>query len=559
MSTSAAKPLITARPVPGVSRLLAGMRIRKKLIFLHTCFSLVLAGALALAMRPAVTEVVRQAEQHEATVVLDLLLGERRRLADRAGADGAAPEALVDTVRRIQAQLGSSVQIVAGDAATLDIDPQDAARARGARGASVAAGGKQASALGHDPTTGGEDAYLRVSVTLTGARDAVTNIYILLTLALLAVYGLVALALEMFVLPQHVYAPIRTLLEADSAVQAGRTTAELIPESDMPADEMGEIMRSRNASIAALRRHEHDLALALSRLEEVATDLKRKNHLLEMAQRNLVDADRLASLGMMSAGIAHELNTPLTVLKGLVERLNASFSDGRGSPTAGVSPPEAAMMLRVVQRLERLSESLLDFARARPHRAVDAEIAPLVDEAWTLVKLDRNAASVEFVNAVPPGLAAWCDPDRILQVLVNLLRNAVDATESGSTPSRIVAGGERIVRERRSWARVTVADSGPGLSPELLERLFQPFVTTKLDAHGTGLGLAVAFGIVREHGGLLLARNSAETAQSSSRGEGLGGAIFEMLLPQSSAPTDPNPVTDTSESTRSAQSGTIRP
>src|SRR6185295_16281744 len=150
------------------------------------------------------------------------------------------------------------------------------------------------------------------------------QLYALTAVALLAVYGLVAAALELFVLPQHVYDPISRMLEADAAVQEGATEDELIPETAIPADELGEIMRSRNRTIVALRRHESALAEALAELGRVAGDLKRKNHLLEMAQRNLADADRLASLGMMSAGIAHELNTPLAVVKGLAEKLNSA-------------------------------------------------------------------------------------------------------------------------------------------------------------------------------------------------------------------------------------------
>src|SRR5690606_34845771 len=164
---------------------------------------------------------------------------------------------------------------------------------------------------------------LIATARIDSARREVLQLYGLLVVSLLAVYGLIAVALELFVLPQHVYGPIRRLLEADRAVQEGRREKELIDERDIPADELGEIMRSRNHSIRSIRQHERDLAEALNKLETVATDLRRKNHLIENARRNLAESDRLASLGMMSAGIAHELNTPLTVLKGLVEKLNA--------------------------------------------------------------------------------------------------------------------------------------------------------------------------------------------------------------------------------------------
>jgi two-component system C4-dicarboxylate transport sensor histidine kinase DctB len=303
----------------------------------------------------------------------------------------------------------------------------------------------------------------------------------------------------------------------------------MVPIDAMPADELGEIMRSRNRSISALRRHEADLAAALQRIEEVATDLKRKNHLLETARQNLADADRLASLGIMSAGLAHELNTPLAVIKGLAEKLHADATTGESRRS--LSAVEAALMLRVVGRLERLSESLLDFARARPPRSRQTVIRPLVDEASTLVRLDREAAAATILNAVAEDLTAWCDGDRIVQVLVNLLRNAVDAARSRPSRARpaeqfrIEVTAAIAVRDGRRWVSITIADNGPGIDPEVLPRLFQPFATTRLDSRGTGLGLATSEGIVREHGGVLLAHNRVTPDGR------IAGAEFEIVLP----------------------------
>lgn len=493
--------------------LLAGMRIRKKLIFLHTVFSLVLAGILGLALRPAIREVVRQGELHGARVVLAMVLDD--------GVDEASIRAEGLTVLR-------------GTAAELGLAADAATRAAAAPGEAVeAAPGSEPPRLAAFDARNGE--YVAVEARLGGARAAVLRLYGLLTLALLAVYGLVAAALELFVLPQHVYEPIRVMQEADLAVQEGKRESELIPESAMPRDELGEIMRSRNASIVALRQHERDLAEALRRLEQVAADLARKNHLIETAQKNLADADRLASLGMLAAGLSHEMNTPLAVLKGLAEKL----ARGRGS---GLNVSEAELMVRVVGRLEKLSESLLDFARVRPAQSAPAELRPLIEEAWTLVSLDREAKEVAFENRVPAGTVVQCEADRMVQVLVNLLRNAVDALEgamvrtgeaakshrpaAASPPvrreGRIVVDCQRLERDGRRWVATTITDNGPGIDPEVLKRLFEPFVSTRLDSRGTGLGLAVAEGIVREHDGLLLARNREDAP----------GAVFEVVLPE---------------------------
>ena len=133
---------------------------------------------------------------------------------------------------------------------------------------------------------------------------------------------------------------------------------------------------------------------------------------------------------------------------------------------------------------------------------------------------------------VPEDLAIFCDGDRMVQVLVNLLRNAVDAMDgtgpAGARPdSRIDVGGATYMRDGVAWVSVTISDSGPGIGVEMLGRLFQPFASTRLDSEGTGLGLAVAEGIVRGHGGVILARNRSDGP----------GAVFEVVLPGDTPPS----------------------
>lgn len=502
-------------PRPGATGLLARLRIRKKLILLHTLFSLVLMVVLLLIVRGAVQRVVEEAEGTHAETILASLgpTGPEGVLAEVTGAEtfrvGSATEVGIDTEQATRAaRLGRrpmSLGEVAGGGWLLTSRASRAVMFLPERSADVTR-------------------FVVVEASLPSARRAVANVYLLVILALLGVYVLVALALEALVLPRQVWSPIREILEADRAVKEGRTQDELIAERVMPADELGEIMRSRNETVRALRSHEAALGHALARIEEAATELKAKNHLLETARRNLADADRLASIGMMSAGIAHELNTPLSVIKGIAEQIHAR-------PGAGVEPSRAALMLRVVQRLERLSEGLLDFARVRPPETQTAPLINLAEEAITLVGLDRGksgGSAVNLVNRVPEGLSAECDADRIVQVLVNVVRNSVDAlVESGRAEGEVVVEGSQREREGRVWAVLRIRDNGPGIAPEVMSRLFEPFVSTRLDSQGSGLGLAVAEGIVRQHGGVLLARNvQAEDAAGS-----VLGAEFEIVLP----------------------------
>jgi len=476
----------------------AARRIRSKLILLHTGFSLTLAAILLVALRAPVDRLVREEEWRECRIGMELLR--------------AAPVVAANFDME-------GMELRMGSAESLGLSVADAVEARAAEGEivrRVLPDGRQMAVV-FDPESG---RYFTSAVRLPGARAAVQQLSMLIILSLLAVYGLIALVLEVFVLPRQVYRPIERLRLADAAVQRGVREEELIPERDIPADELGEVMRTRNASILTIRRQERAIAEALEQLEAAAAELKMKNHLLETARRNLIDQDRLVSLGMLSAGIAHELNTPLAVLKGSVEQLAARVGGNDGADSERV-----ALMLRVIRRLERLSEGLLDFARVRPPSMDVVQLRDVVEEAWTLVSLDRGAQAIEFTCALSADAKALGDADRLLQVFVNLLRNAVDAIDRshGTGRGRIKVTEERSRREGRDWISVMVADNGPGIDPAVLPRLFEPFASTRLDAEGTGLGLAVAEGIVREHGGLLLARNRAE--------ETGGGAVFEVVLP----------------------------
>ncbi len=493
------------------------MRIRKKLIFLHTFFSLLLATILVVALRPAVGRIVQEAEEHEARLVMGVL-GARLKLF--GGADPA-----IDELRR---GLSADVSLAAGSVAGLGIDGDAAARAFATPGEPVVvlSPGRAPTVVVYDSGAG---TYYSATVRMESARRAVVWMYVFLVAALLGVYATIALAIEILVLPRHVYTPIRAMLAADDAVRRNQRSGELIPAQSIPADELGQIMRSRNDTVRAMRDNERRANDALAEIERVAVDLQKKNALIEGAQRNLADADRLVSLGILSAGLAHEMNTPLAVVKGLAEKLVKE-------PYRRLEPDEAALLVRVVGRLERLSESLLDFARVRPPASRPVEVRALVEEAWTLVRLDREArrAGVEFVNHVPPDLIVPCDSDRIMQVFVNLLRNAVDASTAHSAPASTgptTISVRSSVQERGAgggtWASIVISDSGPGISPEILGRLFEPFATTRLDSRGTGLGLAVSLGIVREHGGALVARNREGPS---------AGAEFEILLPLSVQP-----------------------
>jgi signal transduction histidine kinase len=318
-----------------------------------------------------------------------------------------------------------------------------------------------------------------------------------------SIYVLAVLLLEAVIMPEYVYRPLQKMLDADAATQAGDREREMIPEADILGDEIGYLMRSRNETVAALRKQEDELARALRRIEE---------------------QDRLVSLGLLSASVAHELNTPLAVLAGSIEKLIETSPDPQ-------TLNRLARMQRVTQRLRRISESLVDFARVRKQSMEPLALHALIDEAWSLVAIDEKASTVELVNEVRADHQAVGNSDRLAQVFVNLLRNALNAVEAGT--GRITVRSRHTERSGEPGIAVSVEDNGPGIPAHLLPDIFEAFVTTRLDARGTGLGLTVAEGIVTQHGGSITASNRQE-----------GGACLEVWLPSQRA-RDKGPVQHT--------------
>src|ERR1700680_1103139 len=186
-------------------------------------------------------------------------------------------------------------------------------------------------------------------------QSALNQARVRLFLVLGIIYLLAVVVLESVIMPWYVYRPLRRMLAADSATQAGDREAELIPASEIMGDEIGQISRSRNDTVEALRKREDELAAALRRIEE---------------------QDRLVSLGLLSASVAHELNTPLAVLAGSIEKLIETNPDSH-------TQERLARMQRVTHRLRRISESLVDFSRVRNTQMEPTALRPLIEEAWT--------------------------------------------------------------------------------------------------------------------------------------------------------------------------------
>jgi PAS domain S-box-containing protein len=210
-------------------------------------------------------------------------------------------------------------------------------------------------------------------------------------------------------------------------------------------------------------------------------------------ERRLVQADKLSSIGLLAAGVAHEVNTPLAVISTYAQMLAKQISG---------DAQKAPLLEKIARQTFRASEivnSLLNFSRTSPTEFVSVDLNKIARETLTLVEHQLTKAGIEVrlnLDEKLPRIKG--NPGKLQQVFLNLFLNARDAMESGGLLAVSTASPEE---KHASLVRVTVADSGAGISPENLPRIFDPFFTTKGARKGTGLGLSVSYGIVREHGG----------------------------------------------------------
>jgi signal transduction histidine kinase len=232
------------------------------------------------------------------------------------------------------------------------------------------------------------------------------------------------------------------------------------------------------------------VALKNARLYE---DLRNQMDALQKTQQQLIQSAKLAAIGELAASVAHEINNPLTVILGNSELLIHEFQ-GNDRAQEKLSRIETEAM-----RAGKITRDLLDFARRRePNReplALHDLIRRSLDLLGTKLAKARVDVKAEFDPEVPSILG---DGNQLTQVFINLIVNSVDAMSEGGT-----LGIRTEVRRDYGTVVITVADTGAGMAPDQLARIFEPFYTTKAEGRGTGLGLSVSLGIVKNHGGTL--------------------------------------------------------
>ena len=256
-----------------------------------------------------------------------------------------------------------------------------------------------------------------------------------------------------------------------------------------------------------LRKSNDEIGLLASSFNEMSRKMAADIEDLSRMNEQLMRADKLAAMGTLAAGVAHEVNNPLASISSLIQMMRSE----NGSGDFG---ERLDMIQTQIQRITRVTKDLTDFARARPAAKSRLQINGVIDTALRLAEFDATFQKLEIKKLLAEDLAEiFGDSDQLQQLLLNIFLNARDAMPDGGELRVATRGaGENVVIE--------ISDTGTGIDPESAKQVFDPFFTTKSAGKGTGLGLAVCYGIVTAHGGTLELR--ANTA---------GGTTFVVTLP----------------------------
>jgi signal transduction histidine kinase/CheY-like chemotaxis protein len=300
------------------------------------------------------------------------------------------------------------------------------------------------------------------------------------SLLLSGLFGLVLSSAIVWLIVRRVTQPLRQLRDSAEAVGRGDFSRRIEIHSK---DELGELATVFNHMTENLQK-------SLAQLEKTV-------EVLRTTQAQLVHSEKLSAVGEFVAGVAHELNNPLSALIGFAELLSADSVDER----------QRSSLQRITNSAERchkIVQSLLSFARQHPPERKLTNVNGLVDSVVDILIYELRTSNIQVTKDLSPTLPRLLvDPHQIQQVFLNIVNNARQAIEAhrpkGSIRISTGSSGQKV------WIRFQ--DDGPGISEENLAKIFNPFFTTKPVGKGTGLGLSLTYGIIQEHGGIITAQS----------------------------------------------------
>jgi len=324
-----------------------------------------------------------------------------------------------------------------------------------------------------------------------------------------------------FFVHRLVYVPLRDLETGAERISSGNLEQPIPVRS---GDEFGQLAASFNAMTAALANSQVELREWGRTLEQ---KVEKRTRELRIAEAETARSEKLASVGLLAAGIAHELNNPLTGILTFTTLLRKKMPDG------SADAEDLDLVIRETKRCATIIRRLLDFAREKAPEKKFADLNRIIEDTVRIIERPASFRDIEITLELDPQLPqVWLDADLIKQVIMNMLVNAQHAIQDA---------GSITVRTRRCPApkspepgmpsvpmvEMAIIDTGCGIPAQNLKRIFDPFFTSKEVGKGTGLGLSVSHGIVRAHGGAI--------EVESKVGE---GSTFSVYLPIERPPED---------------------
>jgi signal transduction histidine kinase len=299
-------------------------------------------------------------------------------------------------------------------------------------------------------------------------------------------------------------APVRELSQGVRALAEGRYDQTVAVES---RDELGQLAEGFNHMVGEIRRRDDEIRAWNSELQQ---RVEHRTAELKMAQDQILRTRRLAAIGSLGAGIAHELNNPLTAVAGLISLARKQL---------GETSPQSDTLKQALEQTRRVSKIVSDLRQFSEQERTDGgrrfALEQPMQSALDLYAEEMREKRIEVLRDVKPGLReAQGDPVQIQQVIAHLLQNAIAAMPDGG---ELRIGLTDVAGDA---LKLTVSDSGKGIPPEMRERIFDPFFSTKDGTAGVGLGLSISHSIIEAHHGKLLV--------DSAPGR---GATFTVLLP----------------------------
>ncbi|CAN5512044.1 hypothetical protein BH10ACI2_BH10ACI2_22230 [soil metagenome] len=271
-----------------------------------------------------------------------------------------------------------------------------------------------------------------------------------------------------------------------------------------------EVTKGAYGTTVGLRKSNDEIGLLADSFNEMSGKMAADIAELQRLNEQLIRAEKLAAMGTLAAGVAHEVNNPLASISSLVQMMRSQ--EGHSAETR----EKLNMISDQIQRISQVTNDMTNFARSRPAAKIEANINDIVRTALRLASFDKAFHDLEIGTDLAVGLSpVYADEDQLQQVFLNLFLNARDAMSGGGALSIKTF-------ETRSEIQIEIADSGTGIPESDRQVIFDPFFTTKAAGRGTGLGLAVCYGIVTAHGG----RIDVESNDPS-------GAKFTVALPVS--------------------------